>query len=86
MNAIGARDTLKGASFSLSDPFNYPSINRNMCMSMNTISAANDYVKTKVASFTTSRRQSSNLMNGDIPGKYLANNCLKEAPLSNFGR
>jgi len=80
MNAIGAQDTLRGASFSLSDPFNYPSINRNMCMSMNTISAANDYVKTKVAGFTTSRRQSSNLMNSDIAGKYLAITVVRKYP------
>jgi hypothetical protein len=47
---------------------------------MNTISAANDYVKTKVAGFITSRRQSSNLMNSDIAGKYLDITVVRKYP------
>jgi len=38
MNSIGFKDSLP-AAISSADPFNYPTLNRNMVMSMNTINA-----------------------------------------------
>jgi len=45
MNSIGYQDVIK-PQLSFSDPFNYPVLNRNMGMSMNTITSTQDYVKT----------------------------------------
>ena len=45
MNSIGFHDVVK-PQISLTDPYNYPMLNRNMGMSMNTITSTQDYVKT----------------------------------------
>jgi hypothetical protein len=68
MNAIGAKDSLMAATISRNDPFNYPAVNRAMCMSMSTISPQDGF-KTTTANFKSARRNSSNLFTGDIEGK-----------------
>jgi hypothetical protein len=70
MNAIGSQQTLKGQAYTIGDPFNYAGHQRNMTMSMNTIDATCDNVKTQVKSFITARVASNNLECVDIPGKY----------------
>lgn len=69
MNSIGFRDPVK-LEVSFNDAFNYPSLNRNMAMSMNTITSAQDHVKTNTQRFVSDRRFSNNLMVHDIEGKF----------------
>lgn len=71
MNAIGAAETLKNVTVRFADPFNYPMISRQHCMTLNTIREETDYTKTKVSSFVTPRRVSNNLSTLDIPGKTI---------------
>lgn len=70
MNAIGQQDTLNSYTKSLADPFNYPSLNRDMVMSMQTITTRNDHVKTNTQRFVSPRGSSQNLDSSDIPGKW----------------
>lgn len=55
MNHIGYKDATTH-NVSLADPFNYPSLDRNMLMSMNTITTRNDHVQTNTSRFSTQRR------------------------------
>ena len=48
MNSIGFKDPVSVA-FSTSDPFNYPMPSRDLCMSMNTITAHMTTFKPKPA-------------------------------------
>ena len=68
MNSIGFKD-VSPVPVSLADPFNYPTLNRNQLMSMNTITGAQDHVRTTTNRFSSQRRQSMNLQCADIPGK-----------------
>ena len=52
------------------DPFNYPMPNRSDLMSLQTMSAKADGVKTNTNRFTTSRVNSTNLWTNDIQGKF----------------
>lgn len=51
-----------------SDPFNFPMPSRVDCMSLNTITAGRDGMKTTTAKFGSSRVASNNLHTGDIDG------------------
>ena len=51
------------------DPFNFPMPNRKDLMSLSTIDAKKDYMKTTTSKFTSKRAASTNLSNADIEGK-----------------
>ena len=51
------------------DPFNVPMPNRSDLMSLSTINAKNDQVKTTTGKFSTMRGVSNNLNTVDIAGK-----------------
>lgn len=55
MNSIGFKDLIK-PEVTIADPYNYPSLNRSMLMSMNTITGQNDHVRTTTKRFSTDRR------------------------------
>jgi len=69
MNKIGVLELTETAK-SLKDGFNYPMPNRDMLMSLNTITTINDFVNTTTMRFQTHRRNSQNLSARDIEGKY----------------
>ncbi len=50
------------------DPFNYPMPGRKDLMSLSTIDASKDAMKTTTRKFATKRFESSNLHTGDIEG------------------
>jgi hypothetical protein len=52
MNSIGYKDTVQ-PQLSFGDAFNYPTLNRNMVMSMNTITTEQDHVKTNTQRFVS---------------------------------
>ena len=54
---------------SKNDPFNYPMLNRADLMSLNTITAKQDGMKTTTFKFQTGRGVSHNLATSDIIGK-----------------
>lgn len=68
MNKIGVHEVGE-RNKTLSDGFNYPTLNRNMLMSMNTITKNQDFVKTTTSYFNSNRRSSNNLSVTDIEGK-----------------
>lgn len=51
------------------DPFNFPMPNRCDLMSLSTIKAEKDGMKTTTAKFGSTRAASMNLITGDIEGK-----------------
>lgn len=55
--------------FSRPDPFNFPMPNRNDCMSLSSIRAEKDGMKTTTFKFQTGRGNSNNLNTRDIDGK-----------------
>ena len=71
MNAIGEQGTIGNFTKSYADPYNYPSLNRNNAMTMNTITGAQDFVKTNTQTFVSARKASLNLNCSDIEGKCL---------------
>lgn len=52
------------------DPFNYPMPNRKDLMSLSTLSAERDAMKTTTSKFYTRRGMSQNLTVADILGKF----------------
>lgn len=58
------------------DPFNFPMPSRKDLMSLSTINASKDYMKTTTNKFNSKRSQSTNLSNADIEGKYLTTDWL----------
>ena len=52
------------------DPFNFPMPSRGDLMSLQTIAAKKDNLKTTTKQFTTVRNTSSNLHTSDIDGKF----------------
>ena len=52
------------------DPFNYPMPCRKDLMSLSTITATGDIMKTTTKNFTTTRFQSQNLDSSDITGTF----------------
>ena len=70
MNAIGEQSTIGNFSKSFADPYNYPTLSRTNVMSMNTITGAQDFVKTDTKTFVSARKQSQNLDCSDIEGKH----------------
>ena len=52
------------------DPFNFPMPSRKDLMSLSTINAEKDYMKTTTYKFNSIRAQSTNLSNADIFGKF----------------
>ena len=74
---IGAENQIPAGSNTLSngkfDPFNYPSLNRKDLMSLSTIDASKDQVKTRVNKFVTKRDHSQNMITSDIDGKLHSN-------------
>lgn len=71
MNNIGSENIDKNfrTTTSISDPFNYPMLNRNNLMSLSNINKNLDGVKTSTVKFQSSRGFSSNLLTKDIDGK-----------------
>jgi hypothetical protein len=65
MNAIGDKESLKTATVSPNDPFNFPTATKSMWM--NTITACDGF-KTTTQRFKSPRQTSSNLRNDDIQG------------------
>lgn len=53
------------------DPYNYPSLNRQDLMSLSTINARKDNTNTSTKRFSTGRLVSTNLDTADITGKYV---------------
>jgi len=51
------------------DPFNFPMPGRNDCMSLTSIQAQKDGMKTTTVKFSSTRGNSMNLHTGDIEGK-----------------
>ena len=66
---IGLGSGANMGSESTTNPFNYPMPNRSDLMSLQTISAKMDNVKTNTGRFTTQRNTSTNLWTTDIDGK-----------------
>ena len=62
-------DSSRGFS-NANDPFNYPMPSRGDLMSLQTIGAKKDNLKTTTKTFTTVRNNSSNLHTSDIDGKF----------------
>jgi len=54
------------------DPFNYPMPSRKDLMSLSTIDANKDAMKTTTRKFSTRRFESTNLNTGDIYGKHIS--------------
>ncbi len=69
MNKIGFRETTEPIK-TLKDGFNYPTLGRNMLMSLNTISDSHDFVNTTTSRFHTRRNSSNNMQAADIDGMY----------------
>ena len=67
---IGLGSNANMGNSSSGDPFNYPMPNRADLMSLQTISAKADNVKTNTNRFTTVRNTSNNLWTTDIEGKF----------------
>lgn len=63
---IGLGSNAGGALQSANDPFNYPMPSRGDLMSLQTINARADNVKTTTNRFTTVRNTSDNLFTQDI--------------------
>ena len=67
---IGLGSGANFGSASANDPFNYPMPNRADLMSLQTVSAKQDNVKTNTNQFSTKRNTSNNLWTTDIEGKF----------------
>ena len=67
---IGLGSNASGGAQSSTDPFNYPMPSRGDLMSLQTISAKADNVKTTTSRFNSIRNTSDNLFTQDIQGKH----------------
>ena len=70
---IGLGSGAATGSANSNDPFNFPMPSRQDLMSLQTMSAKADNVKTNTNRFSTQRNTSNNLWTSDIDGKFQLN-------------